>query len=386
MGILGRYRIPLGNIFMLLFLAIWVASQTRTNQYTFRDALPAGSKPGANHNLKPDLDMFGESYARVNVSISRDMFPNAVPPLLTDSEWKNVLLDHGLIQEEHAYFFPLNLTQVYSIKSSNEKIIDLRVVLTVHQRWDDLWLALISLRMHQKVSVVVMDSSPVPMKFNQSFPNVEYLRSPKLNHLASGWNHACQRYMTTEKALIICNEDVFFRKDWIERVNYLYKQEPELVWAGLTQSLQFAGFLLPLQTWRNVGPFDEGFRTYFEDEDYWVRIEECYGRQISRVVSTTIMTPPIIHRRSGWQWSKEVNNQMQQNMRESRAHFYSKWQSGLPYSSHDECKQHSCCFETRQHERVWRALFSEVEHKNDGCILRKCTPILDPDTVHKRSW
>jgi hypothetical protein len=225
-----------------------------------------------------------------------------------------------------------------------------RVVFTVFKRYGDLHVALLSLRSYPKISVVVMDSCPVPKMLKVKFPSVEWLRSPVENHLSSGWNLAFTKY-DNEEALLVCNEDVLFPVDWYSRLELSRQKYPDARWLGLTQSVQFSGFLMHTTTFRVVGNFDENFRTYFEDDDYWLRLEECYGQSKRVVVVSKSLQAVVIHRRTGWSWDERARRQMMSNFAFSEKIFISKWNE-IDAISAEACKSPLCCLRTRRNVAV----------------------------------
>lgn len=263
----------------------------------------------------------------------------SVPHRLTGEQWSEVL--QGLNLTTETACSPTNITGFHQDSLAHLP----RIILTVTSRWGDLHAALLSLKDYPKITVTVLEHCAIPLKLTLCFPMVEWLYAPLERHLSSAWNVAIDRHSRSENSWIICNDDVLFPPDWQERLKKARAAFPRAVWMGLTQSIQFSGFWMSRETVKTVGRFDEVFTTYFEDDDFWVRLEACYGSKVSRPVLYPEYRPVVLHRRTGWHWSRMKNMQMAANKRISHALFFQKWRkvvnSSLCWLSH-------CCLHTRQ--------------------------------------
>lgn len=277
-----------------------------------------------------------------------------VPPGLNQTVWESILDEIGLNTESLLTERPEETTLS---PEPCEYASCPQVVLTVLNRWGDLHVALLSLRSYSKVSVVLVDSQfSVPNDLMKSFPSVEWLQAQK-PHLASAWNIAFETH-PSEKYLLVCNEDVIFPANWLDRLQLALERHAQAAWIGMTQSIQFSGFLLPSATWRRVGPFDDVFRAYYEDDDYLARIEECFGPDPSHTpVLIPKLKPVVIHRRTGWHFSEDQNARMATIKAESFAYFHEKWQVALKSS---QC-QENCCVKTRQNHLVFRRSKMQID-------------------------
>ena len=177
-----------------------------------------------------------------------------------------------------------NILEKFSVNGTEYDLP--HICLTVFGRWVDLNAALLSLMGYSKVTVVVMNESMLPSQLYKDFPDARWLWAPRPGHLSSGWNIAFQINRDYESSIIVYIEDVFFPPDWLHWYVKAKVAFPNAKWVGLTQSIQYSGFELPVSSWQYVGPFDDTYRTYFEDGDYWQRLEECFGRD-SRIVITS---------------------------------------------------------------------------------------------------
>lgn len=283
----------------------------------------------------------------------------SVPPEIEDDEWISMLESLGMDPSG-----PMPNGPHYPDLKPCTHTVCPRVVLTVFLRWGDLHAALLSLRTYSKVSVVIMDKSNVPNKLIQDFPSVEWMRAPIAYHLASGWNLAFEMYSASETHILLCNEDIFMPVDWLDRLDSALERHSGATWIGMTQSIQFSGFLLPVSTWKAVGAFDDNFSTYYEDDDYWLRIEECFGRSPDlRPLLIPDMKPVVIHRRTGWHFSTEQSKQMAANRIASEQYLYSKWQGVL---KKEQCNPPACCVRGRNNKVVVRK--AELR-QNSACRL-----------------
>jgi len=104
-------------------------------------------------------------------------------------------------------------------------------------------------------------------------PKVEVVRPGKNIGCAPSWNIFMQNYQGIK---IICNDDLEFHPDTLEKMVASYREHPE---AGIIVPDHGAGnafscFIVCSKCWETVGPFDEAFSpAYFEDNDYAYRLK-----------------------------------------------------------------------------------------------------------------
>lgn len=273
-----------------------------------------------------------------------DLHLKRTPPGMTLLTWQKVLMDLNLTTE---------VTCTNRSRVANQVVRRMespRVMITVSSRWGDLHAALLSLGDYPKITVVDVGIHDVPDELVQCFSQVEWLVAPHPFYLSSAWNAAIRKHLADEVSWIICNDDVLFPHDWQRRFEIAQQTFPQAVWMGLTQSIQFSGFWLPTRTWKIVGPFDEAFSTYYEDDDYWLRIEACFGAKSKlRQQIFPQLQPVVIHRRTGWFWNWGQGLRMLLNKRKSRAMFFRKWPVAQGVQ---ECGKKHCCLTTRANIQV----------------------------------
>ncbi len=241
-----------------------------------------------------------------------------------------------------------------------------RVILTASTRFSDVYVALRSLSPYEHITVVATTSEPIPEFFAKCFPHVEFLKSPWSNHLSAAWNHAIHLHKENYDYFLICNDDVLFPNDWMKRLDVAIDRYADAAWIGTTQSIQFSGFLLPVSTWLSVGKFDEVYTAYFEDDDYWVRLEECYGNASKfRVTLYPMMQPVVYHRRVGWSKAANWTKIMRDNMRVSKLRFFNNW---TPVDDSTVACKLVKCLKTRKNILVTRAPTYARVVKGPGCV------------------
>ena len=238
-----------------------------------------------------------------------------------------------------------------------------RVVITASIRFTELYVALKSLGSYP-FTTVISTSSDVPEYFKVCFPHVEFLKSPVESHLAAAWNFAIERHQGHTTHFLMCNDDVLFPKDWIEQLQRTLATRRRAVWYGVSQSIQFSAFILPTETWSDVGHFNEQYMAYYEDDDYWIRIDECYGERGLRQVNVPDLPPVVLHRRVGWRAVPGASNRMGTNMKESEKLFFSNWEK---VDSEAPCSWESGQHKTRKGVCVRRSPSYPRDHVGKGC-------------------
>jgi len=298
-----------------------------------------------------------------------DMRLDLLPPLVEDADWD--LMKVGLTSKSTVANTSFQeVVEAPDVRNILEKVsvngteYDLpHICLTVFGRWGDLNAALFSLRGYPKVTVVVMNESMLPSQLYEDFPDVRWLWAPRPGHLSSGWNLAFHINRDYESSIIVCNEDVFFPPDWLHRYVKAKAAFPNAKWMGLTQSIQFSGFELPVSSWQSVGPFDDTYRTYFEDDDYWQRLEECFGHDSRTTTIAEHLAPVIIHRRTGWHYNIDLSKKMNENRQFSERYHFDKWTKLSNMTKEEQiqaCKPPTCCVKSRNFGLVFRNKVKEL--------------------------
>ena len=127
-----------------------------------------------------------------------------VPPALKE-DWNTLLKNLGLSATKSLVprgpFHPSKVCE-YDVCP--------QIVITVMDRWGDLYAALLSLRTYSKVAVVLTDRRiRIPSDLINDFPAVSWLHTPKQLHLSSAWNVAIETFLS-ESHFVICNEDIMY--------------------------------------------------------------------------------------------------------------------------------------------------------------------------------
>lgn len=119
--------------------------------------------------------------------------------------------------------------------------------------------------------------------------------------VAASWNQFL-KYAGEDKILVICNDDVEFFPETIEKLIEHYDENFVLFPGGVPSANSFSCFLIPEKVYRTVGLFDDTLSpqyAYFEDNDYHYRmlqlgfdlrgIPEC---RLGHVGSATVNSMP----------------------------------------------------------------------------------------------
>lgn len=102
-----------------------------------------------------------------------------------------------------------------------------------------------------------------------AIPGAEVIPGRQPQSVARAWNDAVT--LAGGADLLLCNDDIVFAPDTIERL--LAARTPQAGIVSAIEGERFSLFWLNLEAYRNVGPFDEQFApAYFEDNDYARRL------------------------------------------------------------------------------------------------------------------
>jgi len=277
------------------------------------------------------------------------------PVGVADEEWNQVLshyYEQGLCTA--ASLNSLNISYTYTASQLP------RVIVVGSPRLTEVYVALRSLATYPYVTLVSTEQDQIPYFLKQCFPNVDFLNPTLYGHLPAAWNTAIRHSMTVHDFFVICNDDVIFPNDWLERLTKARAHHKHAVWLGLVQSIQFGAFGIPASTIENVGLFDEGYTAYFEDDDYWIRMEECYGILPGRrVVLVPDFAPAVIHRRVGW---KNTGVKPKSKYARSKERFFQNW------IEVNNCTSDLPCFRMRGGQRVRRSHTYPREVRGEACV------------------
>ena len=134
----------------------------------------------------------------------------------------------------------------------------------------------------------------------------DYLVHPRNLGISAGWNHLMERLGTNCDTVLVLNDDLFVTPGIFSAFDYWIKTNPTLPWGTVSPWLRYQGkvlrlraepdwepnrpllslspcgaaFFLRTPTWQKVGPFDETFKSFYEEYDFGLRCVEkglgCY--------------------------------------------------------------------------------------------------------------
>ena len=127
---------------------------------------------------------------------------------------------------------------------------------------------------------------------------------------------------------------------------------------------------LTSSAWRAIGPFDESFHAYYEDDDYWLRIEECFGDSRRAVAidprfGTGVCDPVVIHLRTGWNFDKRAHDMMKRSMLNSKLRYGLKWPVSTTGCANATAR--ALCLRSRKGVMVRRATSKGAEYQRGDC-------------------
>jgi GT2 family glycosyltransferase len=182
-------------------------------------------------------------------------------------------------------------------------------------------------------NIVVLDNGG---KFFRNFPsNLRIVAMPRNVGVAKSWNWFISNVPETR---IICNDDVEFAPDAIERMINSYDENNLIFPTGLESINAFSCFLLPQNIINSVGLFDEKISpdyAYYEDNDYHRRmrlagfdIKTC-DAGVRHLGSSTMKN-----------YGKIMRNEHHKKFKLAKANYIKKWGGepgqetfGTPYGS-----------------------------------------------------
>lgn len=125
-----------------------------------------------------------------------------------------------------------------------------------------------------------------PNVFNKKTLKKISVLTPKDNlGVARSWNTFMH---DVEERILICNDDIGFFEDTIEKLNNAYTDETIVFPGGFPSANAFSCFMIPKKLYNTVGPFDvEFFPAYYEDNSYHWRMTQL-GYKLTGVDDTRI--------------------------------------------------------------------------------------------------
>lgn len=142
------------------------------------------------------------------------------------------------------------------------------------------------------------------------------MKMPTNIGVAASWNLMCrQAEYKGYTHIALLNDDVVWRKRASEIEDFI-AENPADLYLGI--DCNWSVVILPLDTWANVGAFDEGFfPAYFEDNDYQYRMK-LKGLNI---VHTDFCTPEVYLNSQSIAKDPSLNANFEKNKRR----YFQKW-------------------------------------------------------------
>ena len=155
-------------------------------------------------------------------------------------------------------------------------------------------LLLPSLKLYLKdfpnTSIIVLDNGKQNIDSKIQHPNLLVVETEKNIGVAASWNVLCDLIYKNHDYALILNDDVYLGLLEPMVDNFIKSNRKDFYVA----SQDWCAFILPKNTFNDVGKFDENFfPAYFEDNDYHYRI----GLMQKSFHKTPILNP-IIYRSS----------------------------------------------------------------------------------------
>src|SRR6185369_3275684 len=145
-------------------------------------------------------------------------------------------------------------------------------------------------------------------------PRIHYINKAKNIGVAASWNILSRTIYDKGNAFsLLLNDDVYLGRNEYEIGNLLHFQKGFLYRAPV----DWCAVIIPKQTYEKVGPFDEKFRAYYEDNDYEYRLKLA-GMGFTR----WDMLNPMLYRKSS---SMEKNPEVLNWSLESKSYYVEKW-------------------------------------------------------------
>lgn len=145
--------------------------------------------------------------------------------------------------------------------------------------------------------------------------NVHVIRMATPKSVAASWNYICERSFETRSHALILNDDILLNKNYQQITWLIHRYEKT---DFLISMKGFCSFILPKNTFRTIGGFDENFKgAYFEDSDYSRRL--MLGNK--DVVRSPILDPEIFNESA----SVKANPSLNKSFEANRDYYIKKW-------------------------------------------------------------
>ena len=155
-------------------------------------------------------------------------------------------------------------------------------------------LLLPSLKLYLKdfpnTSIIVLDNGKQNIDSKIQHPNLLVVETEKNIGVAASWNVLCDLIYKNHDYALILNDDVYLGLLEPMVIKFIESNKKDFYVA----SQDWCAFILPKNTFNDVGKFDENFfPAYFEDNDYHYRM-----RLIQKSFHKTPILNPIVYRAS----------------------------------------------------------------------------------------
>lgn len=134
------------------------------------------------------------------------------------------------------------------------------------------------------------------------------------------WNHLCRAIFAEHDYALILNDDINLGMQAFQIADIISKHPNSFI----ASALDWCAFIVPKMIYQRVGPFDEGFFAYFEDNDYAYRLRLA-GQSYIR--SAQIV--PKVYKRSSTM--DAAPGEFRGVFQESQIRYAEKW-GGAPFN------------------------------------------------------
>jgi GT2 family glycosyltransferase len=180
-------------------------------------------------------------------------------------------------------------------------------------RWDLLRPALWKyLQDFPHTHIYVLDNGNQQKEIER--PTIHYINQKQNIGVAASWNILCDRiYGDNNKFALIMNDDIYLGRNEYQIGNLLHYQKGSF----FVTPKDWCVFVAPVQTYQEVGRFDENFMAYCEDRDYQYRLKLA-GKGITRWE----MIMPLIYRNNS---TSDKNPDVLKWAQQSQEYYIRKW-------------------------------------------------------------
>lgn len=149
--------------------------------------------------------------------------------------------------------------------------------------------------------------------------NLHVIKNPKPKSVAASWNQLCRFIFLSHKNALILNDDVCLNAP--ETMITALLKNYEKVQFFLSAAAGWQSFILPKQTFHQVGQFDENFKgAYFEDNDYWYRLTLLQAD----ILRPNLLNPEIF----GESMSIKKDPSLNKHLHDNLMYYIKKWGNG----------------------------------------------------------